>query len=355
MIALAGLAAGCTASVARPVRVGVAGPWSLEYTAMTRRGIQLAVDEVNAAGGAGGRRLQIVQKDDAAQGARAAAVAAELAADPRVVAVVGHLNSGAMVSAARVYDGRVAAVSPIATSPDLTGISPWVFRVVASDSASGSALARSGVARRARRVAVLYENNVYGRGLAAAFERELGASLLGIDPIAESGVGVEPLVAYYKQERADLVFVAGTRESGVAVLREARRQGLAATFLGGDGWAQIPADTLASEGAYVGLPFALGDDDPDRQRFVRAFTARHGMAPDASAALAYDATMAVAGAIAEGGADRARVRAALAAGSGAREGVTGILRFRPDGDPVERSTTLMRVRRGALVRVAAGE
>src|SRR5207248_11746286 len=86
-----------------------------------------------------------------------------------ISAVIGHVNSSGMLSAAPVYDGQLAAVATSATSPDLTGISSWVFRIISSDSLNGIALANfaSNFGQRApASVAVLYENITYGRGIA---------------------------------------------------------------------------------------------------------------------------------------------------------------------------------------------
>ena len=121
------LSLGCSGSSA-PVVIGAAGPWQAGYGRMNRYGIELALSEINAEGGIRGRPLEIVMRDDEASGAKAAEIAAEFIADARIAAVVGHVTSGAMMTAAKVYDGDLTAVATTATSPDLTGISPWVFR-----------------------------------------------------------------------------------------------------------------------------------------------------------------------------------------------------------------------------------
>ena len=344
------LSIGCSGSSA-PIVIGAAGPWQAGYGQMNRYGIELALSEINARGGIRGRPLEIVMRDDEASGAKAAAIAAEFIADARIMAVVGHVNSGAMMAAAKVYDGDLAAVATTATSPDLTGISPWVFRVISSDSTNGLDIARFASARGKRRAAILYENDSYGRGLADAFRRSFVGEVIGIDPIFGGQQEFEPYVAWYRRQAPDVVFVAGTEASGMAFLREARRQGLQADFVGGDGWTGIVADVAAAEGAFVGAPFAASDPRPEAQAFVKAFQERFKRVPDGNAALAYDATMLVASAIEAVGTDRVAVRdhlAGLTEGT-AFPGVTGSIRFRPDGDPVGKGIIITRVRRGDLV------
>jgi branched-chain amino acid transport system substrate-binding protein len=349
LVALAGCSGGT-----KPIIVGAAGPWSEAYGAMNKMGIELAVAEINARGGVRGRAFEVIERDDEGQGTRAAEVAGEFVANPELVAVIGHVNSGAMVAASRVYDGELPAVATTATSPELTGISRWVFRVISSDSANGIALARFAGTLGRRRAAIMYENNSYGRGLADAFQRAFAGEVVSVDPIPEGDTDLEPFVSYYARERADIVFAAGTDASGLAVLREARRQGFAAAFLGGDGWTGIVSDTVAAQGAYVGAPFTAEDPRAEAQAFVRAFRNKYGRVPDGNAALAYDATKLVARAIQEAGPSRARVRDWLANLDEKRafNGVTGAIRFQPDGDPVGKSFVMTRVA-GGLLEVAS--
>ncbi len=352
---VAPILAACSGSSA-PIVIGAAGPWKEAYGLMNRRGIELAVEEINAKGGIRGRSLRVAMQDDGGQGVRAAEIAGEFVLDGEIVAVVGHVNSGAMVAAAGVYHGHLPAIATTATSPALTGISPWVFRVISSDSVNGLSLARFAGQLGRRRAAVLYENNSYGRGLADSFRRAFAGEVIGVDPIPEGDFDPEPFISWYARERADIVFVAGTDVSGLAVLREARRQRFNATFLGGDGWTGIISDTVASQGAYVGAPFSDRDPRPDAQRFVRAFRTKFKEIPDGNAALAYDATMLVARAIADVGASRERIREYLASldERTAYEGVTGMVRFQPDGDPVGKGFVMTRVDGGALL-VAEGQ
>ena len=335
-------------------RLGAAGPWNERYGAMNRRGIELAVEHINSNGGVRGRKLEIVLRDDGGSGEKAAGIANEFIQDKSILAVIGHVNSGAMVAAAKVYDGHLPAVATTATSPDLTGVSPWVFRVISSDSTNGMDLARFSSAMGHRRAVILYENNPYGRGLTRSFERNFAGEILSSDPISESGTqDFEPFIAHFMRVDPDVVFVAGTEQSGRALLREARRQGLVADFMGGDGWAGVVLDTSLAEGAYVGSPFSAVDPRAEAQEFVSAFRKKYGMTPDGNAALAYDATMLLARAIAEGGTSRKEIRDWLSniPANAAHKGVTGSIRFGPDGDPIGKSFVMSQLRRGSLVVV----
>lgn len=335
--------------------IGAAGPWKEGYGLMSRRGIDLAVDEINRTGGINGAQLKIVARDDEASGSRAATIAQEFVGNPDIVAVVGHVNSGAMLAASRIYDGQLTAVATTASSPDLTGVSKWTFRVISSDSLNGVTLARfasriGGTNETLKYASVLYENDAYGRGLADAFRRAFRGTIVSFDPIGED-VNPEPFVSYLKMKAPGIVFVAGREGSALNLLREARRQGFEAVFIGGDGWQGVVADPIAAAGAYVGTSFNAEDADPAVRRFVQAFETRYQVKPDAFAALAYDATRLVAAALTKNGGTRRGVRDYLASLEAAKpfEGVTGPVYFNSSGDPIGMGFHVAQVISGTLV------
>ena len=358
VLALAGVLS-CARDSATSYTIGIAGPWRQGYGAMSKRGIDLAIEEINAAGGIDGRPLRVVSEDDNGEGQRAAAIAEKFVRDESVLAVVGHVNSGAMLAAAPVYDGEIAALATSASSPELTGISSWTFRVISSDSLNAAILARyaasltsqPGVAPTA---AILFENNSYGRGLADAFRRSFTGELVTVDPFDEKITNVEPYISFLKSKNPGIVFVAGRVPSGLRLLREARRQELAAQFFGGDGWQGIVADTAASEGALVGTSFTADDPSPKARQFVGAFRKRFGIVPDAHAALSYDATKLMAAAIRASGPSRVAIRDYLAALDAARpyEGVTGRTFFDRNGDPVGMGFRIARIEGGNMRHTA---
>jgi len=334
--------------------LGASGPFKEGYGVMTQRGIDLAIEEINRAGGINGSAVKVLRRDDEANGARAAMIANEFVMNPAVLAVVGHVNSGAMLAASRVYDGQLTAIATTASSPDLTGISPWVFRVISSDSLNGVILARfasrvGGEAVALRRASILYENDTYGRGLADAFRRAFRGTIVSFDPISEKISDAEPFVSYLKLKQPGIVFVAGREASALRILREARRQQFEAIFIGGDGWQGIITDTAAAEGAFVGTSFNAEDQSPAVARFVRAFENKYHAKPDAFAALAYDATRLAVQAIRKSGRSRSGIRAYLASldATNAFDGVTGPVYFNR-GDPIGMGFRVAQIVSGAL-------
>lgn len=365
-LAALGLAAFVVAGCSRapePYLVGTAGPQQLAYGVQNQRGIELAVDEINRAGGIHGHQLRLVTADDRATGADAARVASDFVDNRNVLAVIGHVTSESEMSAAHVYgDGHLAAVATTPSSPDLTGVSPWVFRMITSDSVNGVTLARFATAladslHRPVRAGVLYHNDAYGRGLADAFLHTFRGVVINTDPLGND-TNLEPYVAYYRSRQPDIVFIASDEDLGLRFLREARRQHLASVFLGGDGWQGIASDS-AADGAYVGTPFTAEGGAGAAQHFVDAYRARFHLTPDAQSALGYDAAQVVAHAIERAGdhgrVNRASVREALAGLSrgDAIAGASGPVWFASNNDRLGEQFRVARVRDGILLPVGA--
>ena len=108
--------AGC-AGFKEPYIVGAAGPWKQGYGLQNLEGVQLAVEEINKAGGIDGHPLRLISRDDEGDGTVAAKIARDFVATRSISAVIGHVNSSGMLSAAPIYDGQLAAVATSGSSP----------------------------------------------------------------------------------------------------------------------------------------------------------------------------------------------------------------------------------------------
>ncbi len=324
------------------IKLGAAGAWSTAYGIMAHRGIDLAVAQMNASGGIDGRKIDVVFRDDQADGSRAADIARDFIADQQLLGVIGHLSSSATLAAARIYDGELAALSPSSTSPDLSGMSKWLFRLMPSDSMTGrklGELVRTQFGKR--RVAVIYDNTAYGRGLVEPFLEGLELVPVAIEPIDPTGAHVKVNIASIARQQPDLIFVSGTSSAGVAVLEAIRAAGITVPVMAGDGWSGIEM-MLEAHNVLVALPFAATGKHDDEKRFVAAFRERYKVEPDAYAALSFDATIGLARAAAKGR-TRDGTRAALAATNDSRGLAGGSMRFSAAGDPVGRSMSILTI------------
>lgn len=330
------------------------------YGVRSRMGAQLAVEELNAGNVFGGRKLTLRIVNDKGDPATAIAVADSLVRDPSVLAVVGHVYSGATIQAAQKYHDHLPAVATSATSPEISALGEWIFRVASSDSANAVALARA-ANEMGRRIAVLYSNDDYGQGLARNFIsalRAAGGAVAATDPFLDDTDDFRPYLRRMQTRGVDLVFVAGLQDPAARAIAQAQEVGLAARFLGGDGIEGLAAMGARYEGTAVGVLFH-GQMSDSARAFVQRYRARYKEDPDSQSALAYDAVRLLARALQQGHRDPASIRRWLEGvgaqgGSPAFEGVAGKVAFDQNGDPVNKRFTLGVIRGGSIVLPEAG-
>jgi branched-chain amino acid transport system substrate-binding protein len=298
--------------------------------------------------------------DDSANDDAAVRSAQALYDDADVVAVVGHLTSGASIAAAQVYGGGsnpVVMISPSASSPDLSGLSPYVFRLCPSDLAYGAALARFARQRLgAGRAGVIFASNDYGRGVrkafAADFER-LGGAVVEEDPYIPAILTFEPYLAHMRRTGIDVLVLAIERSDAEVALHQLHGLGVPWRVVGGDALVGIEAAGALAEG--LRLPAAYLPDAPGERNaaFVAAYDRAHpGERPDHRGAAAYDAVQLIARAVQARGTDRRAVRdyiAQVGHREPAQEGVTGMIRFDSAGDAPSKNVMIGVVRGGHLV------
>jgi len=357
----------CLAACAREtgtIVIGLAGPMTDPLGVAQLRAARLAVDQINQRGGLrGGRLLRLKVVDDSGSANGAVLAARALYQDPTVVAVVGHVTSGATIAAARVYGSGtrpLPMISPTASSSELSGLSPYVFRVCPSDLSHGPALARFARGKLgARRAGILYMNDDYGRGVRAAFAAEftrLGGTVVEEDPYLATTGSIEPYLTRMRGA-VDVLLLAADVQGAALALREVRRQGIRWPVVGSDGMVGIESDAPLAEGLH--LSSAYLSDRPGEQNaafVVDFFRSTQGERPNDVAGLTFDIVQLLAEGIAAVGSDRRAVRDYLASVGSRRpayEGVSGRIAFNSNGDVPGKPLTIAVVRNGRLVAEAS--
>jgi branched-chain amino acid transport system substrate-binding protein len=343
-----------------PIYIGLAGSLSDPVGVPMKRAAELAVQEINGAGGIKGRPLQLIQRDDYADPDSAVFVATDLY-EAGVTAVIGHLFSSTTLAAAPVYNGGshpVAAISPSSSSPDISTAGEYTFRICPSDLAHGTALARwVHDSLRLRRGAVLYLNDQYGRGVRQTFVRDYtrrGGVIVSTDPYLGDVPEVGPyLDRLSRLGRVEFLLVAGNRGEAEEILRQARGRGLMMPVLGGDGLEGIEEAGAIADGVYLSSAYFPTITSSANRAFMQAYRRKFpgtGL-PNQPAAATYDVVYLLRDVIARVGTDREAVRQALArVGSGvpAFKGVTGTIAFDMRGDVPNQSVYIGVVRDGAV-------
>lgn len=349
---------GLSCSRPGPVRFGIA------ESSTGVAGAKIAASQINAAGGIAGRPLELVIADDGGDTHAAAAIATaqRFAADPTIVAVVGHANSAASLAAAETYNARhLPQIAPTTTASIFTSAGPYSFRLVPRDDRQAGFLADQVKASPSRRVAIVYVNDDYGRALDAALRDSLApARVVYESPYTESG--------------ADAALVASAAAAGAAhpeILVWLGRPPQLGRFLprfraGCPACAVLGSDAVGGNLIYQhpeqfdGVRFTrFVDPTSDEPRFAafRDALRRTSSVPLADeTALAYDAVMLAAAAVRAGGADREAVRDYLASLGRTRppfDGITGPIAFDDSGDVAHSRAPLLAEARGGAIHPVA--
>jgi len=302
--------------------------------------LQLAADDLNAAGGVLGRRLEIVPGDDGCDAAMATAAAQAMLATG-IVGVAGGSCSGSAIPATAVLDPKgIPYVSGFATNPALTerGLRT-VFRVTGRDDDQADFAARflagpEGV----KKLALLHDHTVYAKGLAelvrsANDELKLGMQVVFFDAITPGERDYSSTLTRIKGSGADTLYFTGYLAEAGLIVRQAKELGLPARMTGGDATqdpAVIKTAGPAAEG-FIVTTSPLPQFLPAAAGFTQAFTERFGAPPGPYSVYEYDAVKVLADAVGRAAsADPRKVGEALR--TTRHEGVTGLISFDAKGD-----------------------
>ncbi len=335
-----GLALTATAALA-DIQIGVAGPMTGQYAAFgeqLKRGAEMAVAEINEAGGVNGEKLVLNVGDDACDPKQAVAVANDLVSK-KVAFVAGHFCSGSSIPASAVYaEENIVQISPASTNPKFTDERPGkgVFRVCGRDDAQGI-VAGNFLAKNfaGKNIAILDDKSPYGKGLADETRKALNAAG-GKEVLNESYTAGEKdytaLVSKMKEAKVDVVYVGGYHTEGGLILRQMRDQGMNALMVSGDAFNTLEFWTITGP-AGEGMIFTFAPDprgNPNAANIVKKFK-DGGYDPEGYTLYTYAAIQVWADAVkAAGGTEFDKVVDAL--GKTDTDSVVGKIRFDDKGD-----------------------
>jgi len=288
------------------------------------KGIQLALEEINAAGGVLGSPVELITEDNQSKPGESATVAKKLLSRDKVVALLGEVTSGRSLEVAPLaQNAKIPMVATGATNPKVTQTGTYIFRVCFIDDFQGTVMAKFAKDDlKAKRVAVLTSvSSAYSVGLAKYFKETFtagGGVIAAEQKFSEGDKDFRAQLTAVKAAGADAVFVPGYYTEAALIARQARALGLDVPLFGGDGWESEKLLEIGGEalnGCYYSTHFTPENKEAGVAAFVRKFKARwDNETPDAYAALGYDALYVLADAIKRaGGTEGPKLREALAA------------------------------------------
>ena len=291
----------------------------------SHKGTELAVEELNKAGGVLGKQVEHLVEDNRSQAGESATIVKKFISRDKVVAVLGEVASGRSLEAAPIcQQAGVPMVSPSSTNPKVTEVGDFVFRVCFTDPFQGKLMADfAAKTLKVKKVAILSDvASAYSVGLAEFFRQGFGATggqIVVEQKFSGGDKDFKAQLTAIKAAGAEAIFVPGYYNEAGLIVAQARQLGINVALFGGDGW-EAPeliqiAGGQALENTFYSTHYSPESTDPKVQAFVKAFQAKfNGEVPDAMAALGYDSAMVLADAIKRAGStEGAKVRDALAA------------------------------------------
>ena len=271
------------------------------YGQATLDGLNLAIEEINAAGGVNGKKLEVVSADNKSEAAEAVNAATKLISDDNVKVIVGPAVTANVIAESQVAtDAKIPVIAPDATSPDVTvengQVKPFIFRSCFIDPQQGSVMAKFASENLKAKTAVVYVDNSsdYSKSLGKVFKEQFekaGGKVVMEQAFLAKDQDFKATLTSIKTANADVLFVPAYYEEVGKIVKQARELGITSPILGTDGWDDSKVADIAGTEALNNTYFSThySDKDESVKPFIDAFTKKYGHAPNVFAALGYDA------------------------------------------------------------------
>jgi len=305
-----------------PVVIGVSGPLTgdnAEYGKQWRKGIDLALKEINANGGVKGRKLEYVFEDTQSDPKQTPAVAQKFVANSKIAAVIGDFSSPASMAASPIYQRAGLVQLGITNShPDFTNTGDYIWSNTSNQKDDAPYLAALAVQKlNKKRLAVLYLNTDWGKTTTELFvgkAKELGAEVVVQEGYLSNEKDFRPILTKARDANPDALILISYYNDGALIAQQRDAVGLDTTVVAiGSVYSPqfIKLGGEAVEGVYTATRFYPGDPRPEVQRFVQAYQKEHNEDPDSFSAVAYDGVRILAQVMEQYGTDRKAIRDGL--------------------------------------------
>jgi branched-chain amino acid transport system substrate-binding protein len=308
--------AACSSSNTDEIKIGINYELSGEnatYGQGSVEGIELAIEEINAAGGINGKKIIPVKYDNQSTPSEATILANKLVSQDKVLAILGPATTGCFTSEIPVANkNKVPIATGSATGDNVTfaadgSVHEYVFRICFFDSFQGQVMANFAAENlSAKNAAIIMDSSSdYGKGLAENFVKtftESGGNIVAQEAYVAGDTDFNAILTKIKALNSDVIYIPGYYNEAGLIIKQARNLGLNQPILGADGFDSPTLVDLAGASAlndvYFTNHYSSLDEDPMVLEFIKTFEARYGKKPDAFNALGYDLARFVADAIA---------------------------------------------------------
>lgn len=335
--------AGCN-SKGSSIKIGSIGPLTGNYAVYggdCKNGIELAVNEINAAGGVNGQQLELIAEDDEGSSEKSVSAYKKLVTKDGAKLIIGSLTSGCSIAISPLAQAqKIVQIAPAATAPALTDAGNFIFRTCYDDPFQGTVGGKfAAETLGAKKAAILYDiSNDYSVGLTEnfkiAFEAN-GGSIVSAETYSTGDKDFNAQLTKIKNVNPDVVYLPDYYSTVALIVKQLRAQGIGAPIVGADGWDGL-TENAGDEvlNGFYSNHYAADSTEPKVQNFVTNYKAKYNLAPTSFAALGYDSVYMLKDAIEKAGStDSEKVRSALEETNG--DYVTGHLTFNEKHNPVK--------------------
>ncbi len=324
----------------------------------TDRGVQMALEEINSSGGVLGKPIRLITKDNQSKPGETSTVVRELISRDKVVALIGEVASGRSLEAAPIAQrSGIPMITPASTNEKVTEAGDHIFRVCFIDPFQGTVCAKFARKLGANKAAMLTDvSKDYSLGLAKSFKAEFlkeGGVITGEQSYSGGDKDFSAQLTAIKAGNPDVIFLPAYYTEAPLIIRQARQQGIAVPFIGGDGWDSpelVSVGGTAVEGCYFSNHFSSQSTDPEIVAFVEGYRKKYNQDPDAMVALGYDALRLLADAMKRAGTtDPSKVNKTIASTKDF-PGITGKITLDDHRNP-NKPAVMLQVKNGKFVYV----
>jgi len=322
--------------------------------------MKMAADEINAAGGVLGKKIEIVEADNRGDKQEGASVTQKFISRDHVIAIIGDPTTGiTKVAAPIAQKSGVVLLSAGATGPGVVEIGDFIFRDTLLDSiAIPACIDYFAKDLTFKKVAIMTsDNNDYSVGLSQTF-RDAAAKVKDIKIVADEKVkdgdkDFSAQITNIKAKNPDVILFSGYYTEGALIMKEARKQGVKAVMFGGDGLFSpkfIELGGSAVEGSMAALGFSPEQATPETAKFIEAYKAKHsGALPGLFDAQGYDAMNLLADSMKRANSLDPKVFKDALAKTKNFAGVSGTISMQASREPIKSPLSLLVVKDGKFV------
>jgi branched-chain amino acid transport system substrate-binding protein len=324
---------------------------SASYGASAKNGIELALKQINAKGGANGKKLALVVADNKSEATEATNAMQKLISQDKVVAVIGPDLSSACIAATAVNaSAKIPAISPMGTNPNVTvdptngKTKPYNYRACFIDPFQGTVMANFATKElKVKKAAIMVDNSSdYAKGLAQFFKENFiknGGQIVAEEFYLQKDTDFKATLTKIKAANPDFLYIPGYYQEVGMIVKQGREMGLTIPMAGGDGWDSAKLPEIAGKAALANTFFSSlyspDDDSKLNKDFVAEYQKAYNARPDVFAALAYDSALLIGKAIDDAKSfEPAKINEALAKINGF-QGVSGTVTFNAQHNPVK--------------------